>query len=99
MPTTLGFSPLSPHSPSTSITALHQSAEPKETVSATTDQWIKNDLETKLNQEVVVGPDQVLIYDTTLRGMYMVKRAHKQNVPSTVKQACLSVPPRVFSTA
>lgn len=82
MPTTLGFSPLLPHSTITSSTStvLHQSAEPKETVSARTDQWIKNDLETKLNQEVIVGPDQVIIYDTTLRGMYRNRMCRVQSL-------------------
>lgn len=63
---TFGFSPPSPRSLSSNIatTTLHQSTKPAVT---NQDKWITNSLETQLNQEVVVGPDQVLIYDTTLR--------------------------------
>ena len=34
------------------------------------DRWIQHSIESQIKDEVVVGPDHVLIYDTTLRGMY-----------------------------
>lgn len=34
------------------------------------DSWIQHSIESQIKDEVVVGPDHVLIYDTTLRGMY-----------------------------
>lgn len=34
------------------------------------DIWIQRDLLHKIDDNVVVGPEQVLIYDTTLRGAY-----------------------------
>lgn len=42
------------------------SADASSTIS--TDQWIQAGIESQAKGEVVIGPDHVLVYDTTLRG-------------------------------
>jgi hypothetical protein len=41
---------------------------------ATDDAWIQDSIESQaVNNDIIIGPDQVLIYDTTLRGkQYLV---------------------------
>ena len=49
-----------------------QSAEPKAVATTTTDAdaWIKAGFESQVQNDVIRGPSQVLIYDTTLRGTF-----------------------------
>ena len=54
-----------------------QSADPKAVATTTTtttttddDAWIKAGFESQVQNDVIRGPSQVLIYDTTLRGTF-----------------------------
>ena len=46
------------------------SAVSAETNAIAADHWIQEGIESQTKDEVVVGPDHVLVYDTTLRGKY-----------------------------
>jgi hypothetical protein len=55
-------------------TSSRWSIQPNQHIQTTTSEgWIQRNMESHLNNEngVIRGPDQVLIYDTTLRGTYV----------------------------
>ena len=59
-----------------------------------TDKWIKEGIESQTKDEVVVGPDHVLVYDTTLRGKCcrQEQKTYLPPIPVTHPQPLLSAP-------
>eukprot|EP00545_Synedropsis_sp_CCMP1620_P011438 CAMPEP_0119005652 /NCGR_PEP_ID=MMETSP1176-20130426/1848_1 /TAXON_ID=265551 /ORGANISM="Synedropsis recta cf, Strain CCMP1620" /LENGTH=640 /DNA_ID=CAMNT_0006957487 /DNA_START=29 /DNA_END=1947 /DNA_ORIENTATION=+ len=50
------------------VSSMHASLDKQASSSTTkTDDWIQDDIESQAPNDIVIGPDQVLIYDTTLR--------------------------------
>lgn len=67
-----GFIIADGHSRSRPSTFLQSAVEPPKIIlddARATDSWIQRSIESQIKDQVVVGPDHVLIYDTTLRGM------------------------------